>query len=326
MTPQLTRGPLPCLLPSFKEDVVSSPFGSEDVAPNYVGFCALAALLWTAQPAKADGPSWNAYAGLTVPAAWIIPPQATTLPPASSVPATPAFGWDGLYVGGHVGYSRGSGQSTCSSQGRRRPALASAASSAACRLVTISIAVSIPLGFEADVSFPNFLDDGIVALRPTSTTLTTEQLDFVSTLRGRVGYAFNPWLFYVTAASHGLEPGSSKVLVLLTMRTKRSEYVRVALGAGVEVPIAAAWTGRLEYIYDHLGSVHATFPSGSDTSPVLSLGTVRLGLNRQLSTSDNGTLHSSDQWPLDPNNWNVHGQFTYIDQGYPPLDRLIRDK
>jgi len=43
-----------------------------------LGFCALAALLWTAQPAAADGPSPNGYAGLTVPTGWIIAPQATT--------------------------------------------------------------------------------------------------------------------------------------------------------------------------------------------------------------------------------------------------------
>ena len=229
-----------------------------------LGFCALAALLWTAQPAKADGPSWNAYAGLTVPAAWIIPPQATTLPPASSVPATPAFGWDGLYVGGHVGYSRGSGQSTLFFPG---PSPSSAGFGSLFGGVQVGYNQLLPsrilLGFEADVSFPNFLDDGIVALRPTSTTLTTEQLDFVSTLRGRVGYAFNPWLFYVTG---GLAWAQARFLESPGVTNDEDKTLRIrtgwALGAGVEVPIAAAWTGRLEYIYDHLGSVHATFPSG----------------------------------------------------------------
>ena len=26
---------------------------------------------------------------------------------------------------------------------------------------------------------------------------------------------------------------------------------------------------------------------------------------------------SSDAWPLAPGSWNVHGQFTFIEQGYP---------
>jgi high affinity Mn2+ porin len=177
----------------------------------------------------------------------------------------------------------------------------------------------ILLGVEADVSFPNFLDDGIVTLRPTPATLTTEKLDFVSTLRGRVGYAFNPWLLYVTG---GLAWAQARFLESPGVGNDEDKALRIrtgwALGAGVEVPIAAAWTARLEYIYDYLGSVHAAFPSGiGHESGSMSLGTVRLGLNRQFGAYNNGAVNSSNQWALDPYVWNIHGQFTYIDQGYP---------
>ncbi len=54
------------------------------------------------------------------------------------------------------------------------------------------------VGIEGDISFPNYLDDGIVASRTTPFSAVTEKLDFVSTVRGRVGYTFDHWLFYAT--------------------------------------------------------------------------------------------------------------------------------
>ena len=69
------------------------------------------------------------------------------------------------------------------------------------------------VGIEGDISFPNFLDDGIVTSRPAPTSTVTEKLDFVSTVRGRVGYAFDHWLFYGTGgASPGRKRGSLKTL------------------------------------------------------------------------------------------------------------------
>jgi hypothetical protein len=44
------------------------------------------------------------------------------------------------------------------------------------------------LGIEGDISCLNYLDDGIVASRSTPFNSVTEKLDFVSTIRGRVGY------------------------------------------------------------------------------------------------------------------------------------------
>ena len=47
--------------------------------------------------------------------------------------------------------------------------------------------------------------------------------------------------------------------------------------------------------------------------------TLRLGLDRKLGFADADTAAnaSGDQWPIAPGSWNVHGQFTFIEQGYP---------
>ena len=87
---------------------------------------------------------------------------------------------------------------------------------------------------------------------------------------------------------------------------------------GTEVAIAADWTAKLEYLYYHFGDVDGTFPSGTSYKSSFDLQTVRLGLNRQLDWGNPGSVGSwtSDPQLLASGNWNVHGQLTFIGQGY----------
>ena len=109
------------------------------------------------------------------------------------------YDWTGFYVGGNVGYGRGYGRNTLSD-----PNLSAASSSFGSPYGGLQFGYNYMLssrllaGIEGDFSFPNYLDDGIVASRSTPTSSVTEKLDFVSTLRGRAGYAFDHWLFYAT--------------------------------------------------------------------------------------------------------------------------------
>jgi high affinity Mn2+ porin len=93
-----------------------------------------------------------------------------------------------------------------------------------------------------------------------------------------------------------------------------------AAGAGVEFAIAPGWAARLEYLYDRLGKVSGTFPSGTSyESTTVDLNSLRLGLSRKLDWTG-GTANSRDvggSWAIDPSSWNVHGQLTFIEQGYP---------
>jgi high affinity Mn2+ porin len=51
---------------------------------------------------------------------------------------------------------------------------------------------------------------------------------------------------------------------------------------------------------------------------VIDLHSLRLGLNRQFGPPGAATApgNLANRWAIDPNNWNVHGQFTFIEQGY----------
>ena len=177
------------------------------------------------------------------------------------------------------------------------------------------------VGIEGDISFPNYLDDGIVASRSTPSSAVTEKLDFVSTVRGRAGYAFDHWLFYATG---GLAWSQARFLEDSNSTGNEDKILRMrsgwALGAGAELAIAPGWTARLEYLYDRLGKASGTFPSGTGyESTTVDLNSVRLGLNRKLDWTGAATNrgNSGDSWAIDPNSWNVHGQLTFIEQGYP---------
>jgi high affinity Mn2+ porin len=69
-----------------------------------------------------------------------------------------------------------------------------------------------------------------------------------------------------------------------------------------------------------LGRASGTFPSGTGyESTTVDLYSLRLGVNRKLdwtgATTDPGKV--TPAWAIDPNSWNVHGQLTYVEQGYP---------
>jgi high affinity Mn2+ porin len=232
------------------------------------------------------------------------------------------YDWSGFYVGGHVGYSRGYGRNTLFD-----PNQTTASSSFGSLFGGLQFGYNdllpsrLLVGIEGDISFPNYLDDGIVASRTTPSSAVTEKLDFISTVRGRAGYAFDQWLFYATG---GLAWSQARFLEESNSTGNEDKVLRMrsgwALGVGAELAIAPGWTARLEYLYDHLGKAGGTFPSGTGyESTTVGLSSLRLGLNRKLdwTGADITSGNSGDFWAIDPSSWNVHGQLTFVEQGYP---------
>ena len=232
------------------------------------------------------------------------------------------YDWSGFYVGGHVGYGRGYGRNILSDP---NPTTANSSFGSLFGGLQFGYNYLLPsrllLGIEGDISFPNYLDDGIVSARTTPFSSVTEKLDFVSTVRGRAGYAFDHWLFYATG---GFAWSQARFLEGSSLTGNEDKVLRMrtgwALGAGAELAIAPGWTARLEYLYDRLGKASGTFPSGTGyESTTVDLNSVRLGLNRKLdwagATTDSGNVDPA--WAIDPYSWNVRGQLTLIEQGYP---------
>jgi opacity protein-like surface antigen len=109
-----------------------------------------------------------------------------------------------------------------------------------------------------------------------------------STVRGRVGYAFDRALVYVTGGFAGgnvsdtiLITQAGGVTDLLTGSTRRNG---TTIGAGLEYLLAKNWSARAEYQYINLGSENLFGVSTAGVPVTTSaikdrFNTVRLGLN-----------------------------------------------
>jgi outer membrane immunogenic protein len=91
------------------------------------------------------------------------------------------------------------------------------------------------------------------------------RIDWFGTVRGRLGYAANNWLFYGTG---GVAYGNVKSTVgfncldcfptTLWSGTTSSTQVGWAAGAGIEVGLSPNWTAGVEYLHFDLGSISTT--------------------------------------------------------------------
>ena len=107
----------------------------------------------------------------------------------------------GFYIGGHTGYGRGSSSAVLSD-----PLAVSTTGSVFSGVIgglqggyNVQMPSGLALGLEADMTFPNYLiSNSIVATLTGARSEVVEQLDYVGTVRGRLGYASGHWLVYAT--------------------------------------------------------------------------------------------------------------------------------
>jgi high affinity Mn2+ porin len=242
----------------------------------------------------------------------------------SRAQGAPYYDWSGLYVGGHVGYGRGKADVTLADQ-PPDPGPINSTSSFGSLIGGVQIGYNyvlpsrILLGIETDASFLNALSaDDVAWARLTSVADTAEKVDYMASLRGRVGYVFPYWMIYATggvAVSLGRflqNPGvTDDIDKLLHLHTGW------AVGAGAEVAISPRWTARLEYLYHSFGNAGVLFPSGTIAASSFEVQSVRAGLNYKFGAEQGNASRSSSGGVSQSDVWEIHGQTTYIQQGYP---------
>ena len=138
------------------------------------------------------------------------------------------------------------------------------------------------------------------------------------------------WLPYVTG---GLAWSQSRFSAAPSATAAASETqlrypLGWTLGAGAELAFAPSWTVRAEYLFDRLGEAKGAFGSGAQVALLgTSLHSVRLGLNWHFdvvgersppSWSDSARDETIPRppWPIRREDWSVHGQSTFVEQGY----------
>ena len=246
-------------------------------------------------------------------------------PPVKAPHIQSVFDWTGFYIGAHAGFGRGASSAVLTD-----PAITASSGSFGGVIggvqagYNVQLSSGIVLGAEADITFPNYLaSNSIAALLATPRSDVVEQLDYAGSLRGRIGYASGHWLAYATG---GLAWAGERFVNTPAIGSEEKELnVRLgwAAGAGVEYAFAPHWSLRLEYLYSRFEQADIRFPSATQISSSLDLQSIRVGLNRKFDGmgSSNFAPRTSLTDP-ESDRWEIHGQTTYLPQGYPRFRAL----
>jgi high affinity Mn2+ porin len=254
--------------------------------------------------------------------------------PVDGLPVPSAYDWTGFYVGGHLGYAWGSSNFTApgisGSLNLSQPVDTFYETGSFFEGLQAGYDYMLPnrivIGAEADASFPSFPNLAGISIGGTSTFTSptigaesySETVRSSGTVRGRIGYAPGNWLFYATGGFAWTYDQLS--LTQLASGATGSPFLwRLgwAAGAGVEVPVAPHWTGRLEYLFTDYGISGVTFLGGAQRiDSDFSLQELRAGLNYQFGNDPPAAVATAPATP-DVDRINFHGQTTVVEQAYP---------
>ena len=224
--------------------------------------------------------------------------------------------WSGVHVGGQAGYGFGAAQTTVSGVPASRDAFGSLDGGVYLGYDR-ALGEKLLVGVEGDLAFPYFVSDGVVAAKPGPRGALTEKTDFVSTLRGRVGVLLHPVLAYVSGGV-----AWSQARLHEDASASEGDALRLRAGwsaaAGAELAIGPGWSVRVQYAYDRLDGASGALASGTSYRlGTLDAHEVGLGMTYRFAESPRPKSPGAPAlYPIAADDWNVHGQFTYIEQGY----------
>jgi high affinity Mn2+ porin len=237
-----------------------------------------------------------------------------------------ASDWSGLYVGGSVGQNFGNTDARLQSpSGLETGATFASLVGGVHGGYNYALPGRIIAGVELDFSFPNYFGaDDLVWSALTPQGHFGERMDYLASLRGRLGYAFGPWLLYGTGGF-----AWAGVHVFHTPQNSDDEEVGRAqlhtgwtAGVGVEHAIDRYWKARLEYLHTDLAAVKVALAPDTHYRSTFDTDAIRLGLSRKIDTTAGETTGSRDDTSGGPSRWEIHGQTTFIEQGYPAFPAL----
>ncbi len=231
----------------------------------------------------------------------------------------------GFYFGGHVGYMFGNANATLSdptgisSSGGTSPYGAFFGGVQAG--YEHRFASRLMLGVELDMSFPSAEDLAqVLSYRGTANGTANEQLEYLATLRGRVGYDIGRWTPFATGGIAWASTRISRTDLTTGNEDAQPSNVRLGwvLGGGVDYRLDPRWSARAEYLYTNLGLGGFTFASApARYDSQYDLHRFRVGLNYRFGASDG--RQEDERSDRGPGTWELHGQTTFIYQGYPPF-------
>ena len=79
--------------------------------------------------------------------------------------------------------------------------------------------------------------------------------NWLATFRGRIGYAFDRWLPYITGGgAYGNVKATVSVPAFGLAASSSNNQLGWTVGAGLEYAFLSNWSAKIEYLYVDLGS------------------------------------------------------------------------
>ncbi len=213
-------------------------------------------------------------AGLGLLALIAAPASAADLPrqmPYKAPAYVPAFNWTGAYIGLHGGYGFNAdglnmdGGFVGGQIGYNWQAPGS----------------QWVLGIEVDSAWADMSGGTTLRAAPNLISVRSD-LDYMGTLRGRIGYAFDRTMLYATG---GLAWASNELRVnanagpFIGGTTQSQTHIGGTVGAGIEHAFAPNWTVKAEYLYTMYDNKTYFGGVAGGVSPDLDTHTVKVGIN-----------------------------------------------
>ena len=177
-------------------------------------------------------------------------PQSVPQAPAAYIPSPPVYNWSGIYVGVNGGWGLGSADWTL-------PNITSGTDRDNGGIIGGTLGAnfqtgSLVFGVEGDWDYSaiNTGTSGTVCIASGNCQTGNTWL---STLRGRMGYAADRVLLYLTAG--GVFGNIQTTISGVTTTRTQSGWTA---GLGIEYAFAQNWTAKAEYLYADLGDGGAT--------------------------------------------------------------------
>jgi outer membrane immunogenic protein len=226
---------------------------------------------------------------------------AADLPMAPPPPPPPVFSWTGLYLGGQIGYGWGTDNSNLNVFVNVAPPIFLGSTSS----TNVSGAIGgahlgynwqinqFVLGVEADVDSTNlnghevnglgFVGGVAIPLAVTDKVRSTIEGSF----RGRIGWAWNNWLFYGTGGVAFSDFTSNYQFASLLTDSRTSTRVGWTAGGGIEWAYTPNWIFGVEYRYSDFGRFtdNDLFALGATTTALL--GAPLVAANEQHHLTEN---------------------------------------
>jgi len=265
----------------------------------------------------------RASAGLGLGVLMLADPALAADFPVKAPALRAVYDWTGFYVGGHFGYgggSLGAGTHPLPEQGVFFPTSVTGLIGGYQAGYNRQLTNRVVLGIEGDSSFTSPLDGPALGRMPPSAFNTT--LDYIGTVRGRIGYAFDRLLPYAT---FGFAWGHTHAEINDSSGAIIGHYQPGwTAGLGLEFAVSGNWSAKLEYDYVELSRQRYELSRFGlpDVNVDPRIHLAKIGLNYHFG--DTPWIAPAPAKPLlpDSDNWNVHAQTTFLPQGYPAFPAL----